>query len=195
MRLAILDHGHRKRARIFLTVIRLVTRHPADPVIQLALYRPDFFGGPFVALVREVMRGPSFWTPAEREYLAVFSSRLNQCTFCVRVHTELVGIASRGEIEAAHPDSARPQLLAVLPLLERASRDPGEVTAADADAARAAGLPDEAIIDALHVSLIFNTINRLVHAFGLAWDSEQHTRLSARVIHRISYGLPRFLAS
>ena len=141
------------------------------------------------------MRGPSFWTPAEADYLGVFSSQLNQCTFCVRVHTEVVGIASRGEIDAAHPDSARPQLLAVLPLLERASRHPGEVTAADAEAARAVGLPDDAIIDALHVSLIFNTINRVVHAFGLAWDSEQHTRLSARVLHQISYGLPRFLTN
>ncbi len=193
MRLTILDHGHRRRAKIFLALIRRATRHPADPVIQLALYRPDFFGDPFVALAREVLRGPSFWTPAEREYLAVFCSRLNQCQFCVRIHTEVTSIASRGEIDVRHPDSARPELLAVLPLLERASQNPEQVTPADAETARAAGLPDEALVDALHVSLVFNTINRLAQAFGLAWDSDHHTLLSARVLHRISYRLPRFL--
>lgn len=30
--------------------------------------------------------------PAEREYLAVFSSQLNRCPFCVRMHTEVAGI-------------------------------------------------------------------------------------------------------
>jgi len=164
MRLSILDHGHRTRARIFLALIRLVTRHPVDPVVQLALYRPGFFGDPYVALAGEVLRGPSFWTPAEREYLAVFSSQLNQCPFCVRVHA-VASIASRGEIDVYHPQSARPELLAVLPLLEQVSRNPARAVRADVDATRAAGVPDEAIVDALHANLIFNTINRLVNAF------------------------------
>lgn len=193
MRLTILDRGHRTRARIFLALTRRATRHPVDPVIQLALYRPGFFGDPFVALAREVLRGPSYWTPAEREYLAVFSSQLNQCPFCVRIHTEVASIASRGEIDVYHPHSARPELLAVLPLLEQVSRNPARVTPADVDVARAAGLPDQAIVDALHVNLIFNTINRLVNAFGLAWESDRHVRLGAKVLHRISYRLPRFL--
>ena len=56
MRLGILDHGHRARARLFLRLIRWVTRHPVDPVVQLALYRPGFFGDPFLALA-----GEYFW--------------------------------------------------------------------------------------------------------------------------------------
>lgn len=191
MRLGILDHGHRARARIFLRLIRLVTRHPIDPVAQLALYRPGFFGDPFLTLASEVLRGPSFWTAAEREYLAVFSSQLNQCPFCVRMHTEVAGIESRGEIDVHHPQSARPELLAVLPLLEQVSRNPAGLTHADVGAVRAAGVPDAAIVDALHVNLIFNCINRLANAFGFAWDSDHHVRLGAKVIHRISYRLPR----
>jgi uncharacterized peroxidase-related enzyme len=193
MRLAILDHGHRARARIFLGLIRAVTGHPIDPVAQLALYRPEFFGAPFLALAGDVLRGESFWTPAEREYLAVFSSQLNQCPFCVRMHAEVAGLESRGEIDVGSPESARPQLLALLPLLERVSRHPAQVTAADVEAVRAVGVPDEAIIDALHVNMMFNTVNRLANAFGFAWDSDRHVRLGAKVIHRISYQLPRFL--
>jgi uncharacterized peroxidase-related enzyme len=193
MRLGILDHGHRARARLFLRLTRWVTRHPVDPVVQLALYRPGFFGDPFLALAGEVLRGPSFWTPAEREYLAVFSSRLNQCPFCVRMHTEVASIESGGEIDMRHPESARPELLAVLPLLEQVSRSPAQLTAAGVDAVRAAGVPDEAIVDALHVSFIFNCINRLANAFGFGWESDHQVRLGAKVIHRTSYRLPRIL--
>jgi uncharacterized peroxidase-related enzyme len=193
MRLGILDHGHRARARFFMGLIRRATRHPIDPVAQLALYRPAFFGEPFLALAGEVLRGPSFWTPAEREYLAVFSSQLNQCPFCVRVHTEVAGLESRGEIDVHHAGSARPQLQAVLPLLERVTRSAAQVTRADIDTVRAAGVPEEAIVDALHVNLIFNCINRLANAFDFAWDSDHHVRLGAKVIHRISYRLPRIL--
>jgi hypothetical protein len=54
-------------------------------------------------------------------------------------------------------------------------------------------VPDEAIVDALHVNLIFNIMNRLANAFDFSWDSEQHVRVGARVIHRISYRVPRLL--
>jgi hypothetical protein len=81
----------------------------------------------------------------------------------------------------------------VLPLLEQVSRNPELSASAALDTARAAGVPDEAIVDALHVSLVFNTINRLVNTFGLAWDSDRHVRIGAKVLHRISYRVPRFL--
>jgi len=192
MRLGILDHGHRARARLLLRLTRWVTRHPIDPVVQLALYRPEFFGDPFLALAGEVLRGPSFWTPAEREYLAVFSSQLNQCPFCVRMHTEVASIESGGEIDMSQPP-ARPQLQAVLPLLEQASRSPARVTAAGIDAVRSAGVPDEAIVDALHVNFLFDCINRLANAFDFGWESDHQVRLGAKVIHRTSYRLPTIL--
>jgi len=54
-------------------------------------------------------------------------------------------------------------------------------------------VPDAAIVDALYVNLIFNCINRLANAFDFAWDSDQHVRLGAKVIHLISYRLPKIL--
>jgi hypothetical protein len=50
--------------------------------ISLALrYRPELFGRPFSELLREVMKGPSDWTEAERKLFAAFVSALNQCPF------------------------------------------------------------------------------------------------------------------
>lgn len=193
MRPAVLERGQRLRARVFMRLIRLLSRQRIDAVAQMALYRPQFFGDPVLTLGSEVLRGPSYWTAAEREYFAVFTSRLNECPFCVRIHTETTRVESRGAINVNDPASIRPEAAAVLPLLEKVTLIPDQVASSDVDAVRAAGVPDEAIVDALHVNLIFNIMNRLANAFDFSWDSEQHVRVGAQVIHRISYRLPRIL--
>jgi hypothetical protein len=194
MRPSVLEHGHRLRSKMFMRLIRLLSGQRIDAVAQMALYRPQFFGDPVLTLGPEVLRGPSYWTAAEREYFAVFTSRLNECPFCVRIHTETTRVESSGSIDVNDPTTIRPEAAAVLPLLEKVTRTPDQVTSADGDAVRLAGVPDEAIVDALHVNLIFNIMNRLANAFDFQWDSEQHVRAGAQVIHRISYRLPRFLA-
>jgi AhpD family alkylhydroperoxidase len=193
MRPSVLEHGHRLRARMFIRLIRLLSGQRIDAVAQMALYRPQFFGDPVLTLGPEVLRGPSYWAPAEREYFAVLTSRLNECPFCVRIHTETTRVESSGAIDVNDSTSIRAEAAAVLPLLEKVTLTPEQVTSSDIDAVRAAGVPDEAIVDALHVNLIFNIMNRLANAFDFSWDSEQHVRVGARVIHRISYRVPRFL--
>jgi AhpD family alkylhydroperoxidase len=193
MRPSVLEHGHRLRARMFIRLVRALSRQRIDAVAQMALYRPQFFGDPVLSLGPEVLRGQSFWTPAEREYFAVFTSRLNECPFCVRIHTETTRVESGGAIDVNDSESMRPEVAVVLPLLEKVARTPDLVAGADVEAVRAAGVPDEAIVDALHVNLIFNIMNRLANAFDFSWDSDEHVRVSAKVIHRISYRLPRLL--
>jgi alkylhydroperoxidase family enzyme len=109
------------------------------------------------------------------------------------MHTETARLESGGAVDVEDPGSLRPEVAAVLPLLEKVTRTPERVTATDVREARAAGVPVEAIVDALHVSLIFNTINRLANAFDLAWDCDEQVRIGAKVIHRINYRLPRVL--
>jgi hypothetical protein len=50
-------------------------------VIKTLLYRPDRFGEPYSEELDRVMRGPSEWSPGERELFAGFASHLNQCLF------------------------------------------------------------------------------------------------------------------
>ena len=194
MRPSVLEHGHRLRARMFIRLVRLLSRQRIDAVAQMALYRPQFFGDPVLTLGADVLRGPSYWTAAEREYFAVFTSRLNECPFCVRIHTETTRVESGGAIDANDSTSIRAEAAAILPLLEKVTRAPDQVAISDVDAVRSSGIPDEAIVDALHVNLIFNIMNRLANAFDFSWDSDQHVRAGAQVIHRISYRLPRVLA-
>lgn len=189
-RLRVFTEGQRLRARVFLRVATLIGRHQPDWIIHLALYRPDFFGEPFFDFGGDILRGPSFWTPAEREFLAAFSSRLNECPFCVSIHSEVLRFESKGTLTLDSPEDARAELRAVLPLLTALNDGSGRPVADQVAAARSAGVPDTAIADALQVNLLFNCVNRIVNAMGFEWNSPSQLRFGAKVIHWTSYRLP-----
>jgi hypothetical protein len=50
-------------------------------VVRTMRYRSELFGRPFSAALQQVMRGPSDWSPGERELFAAFVSSQNQCVF------------------------------------------------------------------------------------------------------------------
>ena len=50
-------------------------------VLKTLNYRPELFGRPYSDALDLAMRGPSDWTPGERELFAAFVSSLNQCPF------------------------------------------------------------------------------------------------------------------
>ena len=62
-------------------ITRAYEGEPVVDVVKTLRYRPDFFGRPFSAAVDAAMRGPSDWSPGERELFAAFVSSLNQCVF------------------------------------------------------------------------------------------------------------------
>jgi hypothetical protein len=74
-----LDHGPVERAK--LDAIRAERGMEPVDVIKTLLYRPEFFGAHMSQAFQEVMRGPSEWTPGERELFAAFVSAQNQCPF------------------------------------------------------------------------------------------------------------------
>jgi hypothetical protein len=81
VRLAILDNGHTFAKKALLAMIRVVSRQPVQDVIKTLLYRPEFFGGPMGQVLQEVMRGPSQWSIGDRELMAAYVSKTNECEF------------------------------------------------------------------------------------------------------------------
>jgi len=81
VRLARVDHGHKLKDRLLIGMITLVSRRRVPDVIRTLVYRRDFFGDRFSALVQGTLRGESFWTVGERELFASFTAKLEACHF------------------------------------------------------------------------------------------------------------------
>jgi alkylhydroperoxidase family enzyme len=187
MRLSILDHGHRRRAKAFFKLTSLRSRVDSPDIVKTLLYRPEFFSRPLLALTADAMRGPSYWTAAEREFLAMSNAQLQECPFCAVTHAEIVRIAAHGEISPDDPSSARPEVRQIRGFLEALNRDPEHV-----DAAAVTGLPGQAVREALQVQLVWNVVNRLANAFGFVLrDGQLHS--GTRALHRFGYRFPGFL--
>lgn len=198
MRLSILERGHRLRARVAMRLIPLIVGSALDDVAKTSLYRPELFGRPWLALLREVMRGPSDWTPGERELIAAFVSRQNACPYCVGIHTGTATLGTGSQVTVAALDGWReggfpPRMMAAFALLEALARDPDADPAQAIVAARTAGLTDALIEDALAVAFVFNLVNRLADAFGYSWGDEHRRLAEARALHRLGYKVPGFL--
>jgi AhpD family alkylhydroperoxidase len=144
MRLSVLDHGHRRRARLFLALTSMTSRVDSPDIVKMLLYRPAFLTRPLLELTADAMRGPSYWTAGEREYLAMRTAQLHRCPFCVESHAELTRIAGHGEIDPDDPASARPQLRAVREFLDLINSTAGRGNAGEA-IARVADLPEHAV--------------------------------------------------
>jgi uncharacterized peroxidase-related enzyme len=70
------------------------------------------------------------------------------------------------------------RLRAMLDFLEKLTLRPGELTRDDAEAVRAAGVSEEAMVDAIHVAALFNMIVRLADSLG--WDVPPDESFRAR---------------
>ncbi|GAA1022027.1 MULTISPECIES: carboxymuconolactone decarboxylase family protein [Amycolatopsis] len=180
MRLSILDNGHRLRARLFLSI---TSKQPPD-IVKMLLYRPGFLTRPLLDLTAPAMRGPSYWTAGEREFLAMSTALLHECPFCVDSHAELTRIAGHGEIDPLRPDAARPEVRTVRAFLETVTLHPDEIVLPD--------LPAAAIGEALRVNLVWNIVNRLANAFGFVLREGQ-LESGTRALHRFGYRFPGFL--
>ena len=81
MRLSVVDIGHAPAEATVLEIIRERSGYEPLGVVKTLMYRPELFGRPFSETLDHSMRGPSEWSPGERELFAAFTSRLNQCLF------------------------------------------------------------------------------------------------------------------
>jgi hypothetical protein len=81
VRLAVLDRGHTLRTKALFALIRIVSRRRVPDVVKTLLYRPELFGAHLNQVFQEVMRGPSEWSIGDRELMAAYVSKLNECEF------------------------------------------------------------------------------------------------------------------
>ena len=79
------------------------------------------------------------------------------------------------------------KLRAALQLIEKLTLRPHQVESSDMDALRAEGLGDAAIEDAIHVTVLFNIIDRIADSLGYAIPSANGFASMAEVLLKRGY--------
>ena len=171
MRLEILNSGYTFGTKVLFAFIQLASRRPVPDAAKLVFYRADFYGEPMKLFTHEAMRGPSAWSVGDRELMAAFVSKTNECEFCIGAHTATAAGAYHDQARVAAVLSdvetapIEEPLRATLRMLQKLTRE-HSVEAADMRGPLDAGVSREQLEDALAVCFAFNTTNRLADAFG-----------------------------
>jgi uncharacterized peroxidase-related enzyme len=187
MRLAILDSGHGFGSRVLFALIRAISRQPVLDVIKLVKYRADFYGRPMQTVTHEAMRGPSAWSVGDRELMAAFIAKTNECEWCTKAHGAVAERAYGGGTKVSAVLSnletapIEEPLRATLRILRKLTLEQ-TVNAEDMHALLAAGVSRVQIEEALAVCFAFDTIGRLADAFGFFVPSPKAYETGAKYL-------------
>jgi uncharacterized peroxidase-related enzyme len=154
------------------------------------IFRPET-AKPLNELAEVLLRGPSTLSRGERELIAAYVSRLNECAFCERSHSAFAalqlddGIALVEQVKR-DPESARvsARLRALLAIARKVQQGGRTVRDEDVIAARDLGASDVEIHDTVLIAAAFCMFNRYVD--GLAtWapaDPDAYVESAIRVV-------------
>lgn len=127
-----------------------------------------------LALHRQVLlRGPSPFTPGERELIAAFTSLLNACSYCYDEHNAVAasfGVSAellKALVEDVDTAPVEERMRPVFRYVKKLTQTPSRMVAADVEAMHAAGWDDTAVFHAASVCALFNLDNRLVLGLGV----------------------------
>jgi uncharacterized peroxidase-related enzyme len=188
----VLEHGYGVGPKLLFRLIRLVSGQPLPDAAKITFYRPDFYGTHAKKLTQEAMRGRSTWSVGDRELMAAYVSKVNDCPFCVGAHTATATRAYQdGERVAAvlaDLDSAPIEegLRATLGMLGQLTSE-GTLSADDIRAVLSTGVSHQQIEDALAVSFAFNTTDRLANAFAFDVLSQEGFEAGAKYLLKRGY--------
>jgi uncharacterized peroxidase-related enzyme len=149
-------------------------------------------GAVLMSLGELFLRGTSELSHAEKEILFAYGSALNDCNFCHLSHKYTAS-------ELGVDESAFDQLLVCIddapideklkPLVrfvQKLTRTPSQMGAADVASARAAGWSEDAIFDAICICGFNNLMNRVVDATGIE-STEEELRESGQRLASLGY--------
>lgn len=148
---------------------------------------------PICQYTEHVMRSPSALSRGECELIAAYVSGLNQCQYCHGSHAafaESHGVEP-GLLKALIDDldsaAVDPKLVPLLRYCRILTETPSRLAPADAEAVKAAGWPEAALEDAVHVTALFNFYNRLMDGHGIEPRSDEINRQRAGFIKQYGY--------
>jgi uncharacterized peroxidase-related enzyme len=161
-------------------VRELVDQHHGDHWIRALSLNPDTarrFAGYFGSLFGDKGLLPI----TERELIAVVVSRENGCGLCAIHHTNALGEVGGDAVRAQrisldhHLVALSVRERALVELATKITRSPKDITRADLDHLRKAGLSEPEILEAIETSSWFNHTNRIFISLGVIPDAKYFT--------------------
>ncbi len=141
---------------------------------------------PFVQLLDNVMSSDSELSKAQKEMIALYSSHLNGCHYCVDSHScvltnmetdeQLVHSLANGSFGVIDD-----KLQAVFKFANKLTLEPGKINETDIAAMRSVGWSDQTIEDTICVVSTFAFLNRLADGFGLVGSSTHFQQVGGMV--------------
>lgn len=159
-------------------------------ILSLFAYRPET-AGPLNALAETLLRGPSSLTRGERELIAAFVSKQNECVFCNASHAAFARaqLPNGADVVRAVCEDYRSapigekirSLLAIAAQVQKSGR---AVTVEAVEAARAEGASDQEIHDTVLIAAAFCMFNRYVDGLGtvLPPDAAAYDVMAERIV-------------
>lgn len=169
-------------------------------IVELLFYKGST-GKALSNLAHTLLHGPSRLTPAERELIASYVSKLNDCEFCHQAHSASANthLGDEGHtvsclIENLDTAPVNDKLKALLRIAAKVQQSGKSVTTQDIEAARAAGANDEDLHDAVLIAAAFCMYNRYVDGLGTTpADSGEYPDMGKRLAKKGYKYPPLFL--
>lgn len=139
---------------------------------------------PLIEFHQQLLRGESPLSEGQRELLAAYVSRLNQCQYCESIHSRVaaqLGVAD-GEVAAlAGEAGTQPGPGAMAPVLALARKlcaHPPRVERGDIEEVMRAGWDEEALFHIVATIALFSFMNRVVEGLGIEAEP-RYTEMAA----------------
>lgn len=172
-----------------------------EPGIVELLFYKGRTGKALSNLAHTLLHGPSGLTSGERELIASYVSKLNECNFCHYSHGAAASQHLKDDgntIQCLVIDSesapVSDKMKALLQIAEKVQKSGRDVQPGDIKSARQAGATDEDVHDTVLISAAFCMYNRYVDGLGTSEpeDRNEYHDMGERLA-RIGYKYPPLL--
>ncbi len=145
---------------------------PFPGILELLFYKRST-GKALSNLAQTLLHGPSTLSSGERELIAAYVSRLNNCEFCCESHGAAATAHFKDDgktitclLDAADEIPVSGKMKALLLVAAKVQQSGKAVNAAIIEQAKLAGATDEEIHDTVLISAAFCMFNRYVDGLG-----------------------------
>jgi len=120
-----------------------------------------------LSMAQEILREESYLTPLDREIIATYTSKLNNCDFCYKSHLEFTKSLTNNFDNEFTIESYSNKYHSIFKLAEKITQNPPSVTDDDIQTCYSDGWTKDEVKDAIAVICIFNFYNRIVESYGV----------------------------